>query len=434
MPLDLPTLVALTALSALLMGASIFLAGHTQHSSDPAMSRLGCACLVQSLGWLLVRLRGQIPDALSVVGGNAALVWASLFYLFAVNVFLDGAAKNGRGSHFPHLKLAHNTLLAIGFLYAATLIYFSFPMPSIAARIVSSALFQTLIYALCAARLLQRRELPTGAEPSTGVEPSTGAGLPKSQRLVGWGFLFGGALQVFRVLMVALNPPPTQELFSALASQFGAPLFAHAAVVMLTFLFVLMVHDRTARELRELVTHDYLTGVFNRSAFEGFSRQNIEQARRSGESLALLLFDVDNFKGINDTLGHLTGDVALRSLADLTAQLLRSQDVFGRYGGEEFAVLLPATDAEGARLVAERIRESVAQNEFRDGAASFPLTISIGIAELGAGEKISTEERLTALFRAADAALYAAKRAGRNRTLIAAPETETPPVKAQSSF
>lgn len=413
MTLDLFTVIALTALSAFLMGASILLASRIQFSSDPCMQSLGTSCLLQSVGWGFVGLRDQVPLALSVVGSNVGLLASSLCYLHAVNVFIAGSPP-GQQSAVPRLQ---KPLWVVCGLFCAAVAWFLWPAPNLVARIMASALCQGYIDGFCAARLL-------------GVRP-----LPKSRQVVGVGFALLTLAQVFRVVMAFLEPPTSAGAAALFASQAVTLISGYVAVVMLTFLFVLMVHDRAAHDLRELVNHDYLTGVFNRSAFESFARQAIEQARRSGEALSLLLFDVDHFKNINDTHGHLTGDVALRALAELSAQKLRSQDVLGRYGGEEFAVLLPATDAQGALLVAERVRESIAEEQFRDDSTPFRLTISIGIAqfppegqiatEQSSAEQSSTEQRLTALFRGADAALYEAKRSGRNRTLIASGDEQS---------
>ncbi len=413
MTLDLTTVVALTALSAFLMGASISLASHTQSTSAPSMASLGRGCLGQSLGWILVGICGQINSTILVFCGQLALLVSALCYLHAVNVFLDGAPQSDKRDATPWLKSA---LLVVCLPYCLALFAFTFAFPSEAARVIVIALTHGFLSTICAVRLLGARPLP----------------FLQSRRIVGFGFALVALSHLFRIVIAGIDAPPTSDataLFSVLISPTGTLLFGHVAVVMLTFLFVLMVHDRAAHELRDLVTHDYLTGVFNRSAFEGFSRQAIEQALRSGDALSLLLLDVDHFKTINDTLGHPTGDVALCTLTDLTAQKLRSQDIFGRFGGEEFAVLLPATDALGAFLVAERIRESVAENEFHDGAHAFRMTISIGIAALSSRGDLSSAERLSALFRAADSALYQAKDAGRNRTIIApAPASVARPV------
>jgi len=160
------------------------------------------------------------------------------------------------------------------------------------------------------------------------------------------------------------------------------------------------------RELEHRANHDGLTGLLNRRAFEPQLNQSVARARRSGEPLSLLMFDIDHFKTVNDTYGHQVGDEVLRTLADEVAHRLRESDILARWGGEEFIVLLPETDLAGARTVAESLRRTVAESRFPGCGA---LTISLGVAAYQDGEGGSE------LTRRADEHLYAAKRHGRNR-------------------
>ena len=168
---------------------------------------------------------------------------------------------------------------------------------------------------------------------------------------------------------------------------------------------------RLQAAVRALTVTDELTGLFNRRFFEQELRREADRARRFGRSVALVMIDVDHFKGYNDRFGHRAGDDALRGVAAcLVGAAARRVDAVTRYGGEEFAVLLSETDAEGARFVAERIREVVAESqEFLS-----PLTVSAGVAAL-CGDAAEAES----LVVQADEALYAAKREGRNRVRVA---------------
>jgi diguanylate cyclase (GGDEF)-like protein len=162
---------------------------------------------------------------------------------------------------------------------------------------------------------------------------------------------------------------------------------------------------------RQAITDD-LTGLVNRRRFIEALDSEIERARQFGSALTIVLADLDNFKQVNDEFGHHGGDVALRAFADLIRSHVRDVDVSGRIGGEEFAILLPDTDAAGAAQVAERMRRSL--NEvaipISDGAAIHVFS-SFGVAELCPGQ--SGDD----LLRAADAALYRAKDAGKNRVV-----------------
>ena len=160
------------------------------------------------------------------------------------------------------------------------------------------------------------------------------------------------------------------------------------------------------KQLHELATTDELTGLNNRRAFDDQFRIEIERARREGNAISILMIDIDNFKVRNDTWGHAAGDEALKTLAEVLRSMLRTPDFPARYGGEEFVTLLPGTDLSRAMIVAERIRKSVAGKRWKDA----PLTVSIGVATL-TGENMKLEQ----LAEAADAALYEAKRLGKNR-------------------
>jgi diguanylate cyclase (GGDEF)-like protein/PAS domain S-box-containing protein len=171
--------------------------------------------------------------------------------------------------------------------------------------------------------------------------------------------------------------------------------------------------DITAqRQVREdllaQATHDPLTGVFNRRQLEEVLRKELERAARHARPLSVAMMDADHFKNINDTYGHQTGDEVLRAISDRCRKTLRSNDVFGRYGGEEFVVVFPETNIEEAGAVAERLRVAVAENPIQVGDNALGVTVSIGLAAYAPGQDIDK------LFQRADSALYVAKQDGRN--------------------
>ncbi len=165
--------------------------------------------------------------------------------------------------------------------------------------------------------------------------------------------------------------------------------------------------------LREIAATDPLTGMSNRREFEARLVVELRRAARSGSAVSLLFLDLDHFKRVNDRFGHPTGDELLVKLANLLVKTIRTSDVVARYGGEEFVVLLPDTEEEGAMVLAETLRQAVAERL----AARLPLTVSVGAAThypgpSGEADPVRVAERLVA---AADEALYRAKREGRNR-------------------
>jgi diguanylate cyclase (GGDEF)-like protein/PAS domain S-box-containing protein len=177
--------------------------------------------------------------------------------------------------------------------------------------------------------------------------------------------------------------------------------------------------DITERELlkeqlEQQAHQDFLTGLFNRRHFLEQGELELSRVQRYGEALSVFMLDVDYFKKINDTYGHKTGDMVLQQLSDILRQTLRTVDIIGRIGGEEFAILLPETDLQEATEVAERLREIIASTEVaREAGMPLHFTASIGVAAL-TGKNVN----LDTLLSQADQALYQAKESGRNKVCV----------------
>jgi two-component system, cell cycle response regulator len=167
-----------------------------------------------------------------------------------------------------------------------------------------------------------------------------------------------------------------------------------------------------AREaLREQATHDGLTGLWNRATILEMLQKELARAERSGESIAVAMADLDRFKQVNDTYGHLAGDIVLRETARRLKSVTRNYDGVGRYGGEEFLIILPGCDFEGTLSQAERIRQSIASEPFQVPEVAIPMTCSLGFA----WTDTPSVSQANLLMRRADMSLYAAKNSGRNR-------------------
>lgn len=170
---------------------------------------------------------------------------------------------------------------------------------------------------------------------------------------------------------------------------------------------------KSREEHREQAMKDGMTGLWNRTAFLELIQHELERAARSHSCTGLLLLDLDHFKKVNDTYGHLVGDIVLRETAQRLKQAVRSYDFVGRYGGEEFFIALPGCNARQLQKRAEVIRLAIAREPVRMGGIEIPITASIGAA-IG-----STRLRtISELLAAADEALYKAKDAGRNCTVL----------------
>ena len=178
-------------------------------------------------------------------------------------------------------------------------------------------------------------------------------------------------------------------------------------VLMLSIGAVLMATDRLRTELEHLATYDPLTQTLNRRALLQRCEDELERAQRYGNGPSIMMVDLDNFKAVNDTRGHQHGDAVLVHFAERTRQVLRRADRLGRYGGEEFLVLLPGADAQAALGVAQRILATLATGHPLDCEVSIGLTSWTG-----------PQETLDAMLSRADAALYRAKEEGRNRTVV----------------
>ena len=179
----------------------------------------------------------------------------------------------------------------------------------------------------------------------------------------------------------------------------------------------LRMHAEEARAQSELAQEramtDALTGMLNRYGLQRVLAHEHAEARRYNRPLSCLMIDLDNFKTINDTYGHSAGDTALQQVATILTDVVRRSDMVFRYGGEEFLVLLPETDLEGATSLAEKIRASAAARLFGDGERVFHLTLSAGAASL------TDDESGNDMIARADVALYQAKEQGRNRVEVA---------------
>ncbi|WP_437688664.1 sensor domain-containing diguanylate cyclase [Sorangium sp. So ce176] len=190
--------------------------------------------------------------------------------------------------------------------------------------------------------------------------------------------------------------------------------------VLASHMAVSLSNARMMRRLEELATMDGLTGLLNKRAMLEVADQKITAARRFSRRLSVLVTDIDHFKKVNDTYGHDVGDVIIKGLGDVLRRAKRTTDAVARFGGEEFVVICEETDARGAMLLAERVREELARTTFHAAGSNGPVqcevTCSIGIATYP--EAGSTWEEL---FKAADESLYVSKRSGRNRSTAWSP-------------
>ena len=193
------------------------------------------------------------------------------------------------------------------------------------------------------------------------------------------------------------------------AGELKARIFAANRIVDLHEKFI-----QAQNLLKQQATHDFLTGLWNRSGILDILHRELSRAQRDNTSVTVMLGDLDNFKAVNDSYGHKAGDIVLKEVARRMTGALRPYDGYGRYGGEEFLVVVPRCDITFAEEVAERIRRAVCKGPVLHDGHEIPITMSIGAtAVLGASPGDSDT-----IIHAADAALYVAKESGRNRVQV----------------
>ena len=182
------------------------------------------------------------------------------------------------------------------------------------------------------------------------------------------------------------------------------------AVMVLVLIVTLLTVNRFQRQLQKIASTDALTGLLNRQALAVLFRQSTLLSKRSGLPLSAILFDIDHFKTVNDTFGHMAGDSVIRQVAELAVDVVRASDIVTRWGGEEYLVLLSDCKLSQAMTIAENLRRRVAEHDFGLSNEGFAVTVSLGVAQY------HNNESENSFFTRADDALYGAKHGGRNYT------------------
>jgi|GEM_PF-1707738 len=218
-----------------------------------------------------------------------------------------------------------------------------------------------------------------------------------------------GLLQKMGISTESLPAPKKPVKIASIPGYLPTTLFLIAlATLALGYLAKKNELENLNKALSYQASIDGLTGIYNRQRFETLAKQEIEISKRYKRVLSLILIDADNFKSINDTHGHITGDKVLREIADLISSQLRDADVFARWGGEEFIILTPETDKDGAIELAEKLRRLIAIHNFKIGET---FTCSFGVTQF------ETDNNIEDLILQADTALYTAKRQGKNKVV-----------------
>lgn len=398
--LDAFTLLIVTAFVSALVGTLLGLAWLRNRRSE-ALLWWAASFGMAALGTMLLLLHGNVHQLISIDLGHMLVVLSCGFILSGARVF------NGR-----HPNIAVSIAGAMLWVLVIVAIGENF---TFADRILMTGLVTGVYFGLC------------------GWELWRGSGETNlSQSTAGIFLIVHAVLVLFRV------PFPVLDTHHEYGDALGAPGFTFMTFealvysVGLAFLLLAMTLEHGENKLKMLALEDSLTGISNRRAFDITANKIMARDARSGRPTALLAFDLDHFKRVNDTYGHDFGDEVLKVFARATESALRSSDVFGRVGGEEFAAILPETDEEEAAKIADRARAMFADAGRIVHGRELNVTASIGVAITGTGEP-----SLDKLKKQADIALYRAKATGRNLVLVFSPEQRAekamPPVSLARS-
>lgn len=382
MTLDTPTLMVVSLMTAGIIGLVLLLTWWINRSML-ALGYWSLAFFLYTAGITEFSSRGAAPLAAWNVVGVALLGGAHLCVLF-------GTRSLAR-KPIPW-KLAGFLLAAV----VASWLYFHLVHPSFALRYASFAFLSAIIAGIGSIELLR---VPRDRWFSPLI-------------LLGGLYGFISLFNFARAVLAGFGQisHSIQDSGGLQAQQF---LHANALLVTIGICMVVVSTERLQSELRRSAIYDRLTGIFNRGAFVDLADSEFARWRRSGLTFSVLLMDLDHFKRINDQYGHPAGDAVLVAFAKLCGESLRTGDLLGRYGGEEFCALLPATDLKQAAAVAERLRRNTQEMTVDWDGIPLSLGVSIGVAEVD-----GTLANFDGLIARADEALYRAKNGGRNMVVV----------------
>ena len=383
MTADVPTLLLMVIVSSVVMAGALLVLGGWRRQ-DGLVYWAG-ALLLGGAGYALFLMRGHLPDAFAVVLANTMVS--------AMFSGLTAAVQCFQGQPPRWLRL-----LTAPALMAALMVY---GLGDLVLRVVLANLLMAL-QTLWLLRCLHR----------------TGAGTGTTGR---------GALLLTAGLALECGVLLLRSASAPMFAQQGASVLTSNTVQTLTFMtafiallvtsmgFVFMGKERADQLNRHLAAQDELTSMANRRAIIAALDRDVSRSLRTRAPLALMMLDIDHFKQVNDRHGHLAGDAVLRHVAGVLRQRVRAQDIVGRYGGEEFLVVLPDTGHEGAYQLALQLCAAVQAAPCLWNGESISVTVSIGVF----GSRLEPQDHWDLLLHAADSALYRAKEAGRNRVELA---------------
>jgi len=374
MTLDVRTIVVMLVLSSVLMTVTLAVGNRAGRGNGFGKWNIGLG--LYALGWLLIAARGVLPPVLSMAVADALLLSGLCLQLAAIVEF--GGASLPRWLVYAPGPLLFAALLPLMDQY----VHFT---------ALSSASYTVLFLAIAGATL--RLGKRAGA----------------ARWMLAGAYAASGVFIAIRAFLMFADPAGQSDLYKPDLLHSLAFIALFAATGAGSTAFLLMLRERAETELRRLALFDPLTELFNRRAFMDLAERELARTRRARQPSAVLMMDLDLFKRVNDDFGHQAGDRVLAEFAGVAKHSLRSEDLLGRYGGEEFCAILPGADRMRALAIADRVRTAVASRAL----AGLPraITVSIGVMICDTDAACT----LDAAIAVADQALYQAKREGRNR-------------------
>lgn len=375
--MNAPLIILITSFFvAFAMAGVLFVISRTYPKNIRGLSHWSLAALIMGLSLPLLIAKGHVPDLFSTVLATLMILVGFMLMNAGLRKFSGTPAR------------IHRALLGLFVLaYVSLFAWFTYVQPNVAMRVATLNLF-TLVVIFDLLRIALK-QLPGTTGRNVLVFSLT--------------ILIGARVVRLGSLMLGFDQPT--GIFDGSVSQLVYLAIPTIMIPLGTISFVLLASEKLRRDLEFTSRYDDLTQCLNkRAAMEALQRE-IAHARRHGNKLSIMLLDLDNFKNINDTHGHLEGDKVLVDFSRRAKSSLRETDQLTRFGGDEFMAILPDTDLEQASLIAQRLHEAAREDQ------SIAWSVSIGLSEW-----LDHDDSVAALLTRADKALYKSKASGRNQT------------------
>jgi len=388
--LDAKTIFVLTGMFSGLISVVFFSIHRGVYAVVNGVLSFAWAYALFTLFALLLLMRGLVHPLISVVLADTALC-------LAVLLIADGTSR------LKNLPIQHGIYRWYLSFCLVAFIYFTFLAPSFSARVMVT-IFSTVIIFSWVLVMLSRQPFRTWRLGEWVVSVS---------------LLISVMAAILRALTALLNTesPSAMSILSYQGVQAHYLTINLLATVFIAFGLIVMTQDNLRRDLERLASYDALTGVLTRRVILDLLDKSMAKVSRTGQPLAVMMIDLDHFKRINDNYGHSVGDSVLEKIITAVESVLRKDTYIGRYGGEEFLIVMPDTSHEQLLEVSERIRQAAAKTLIRHQQSTIQCTISVGALIIDASNVDGLSDPVTQ----ADKALYQAKQQGRNQVVIAGP-------------